>query len=186
MNNKLQQATKAYDEIFKLLDKHKDIVIFKAESLREKADLHLWAIELQEVWGLNVDASCLHSKKWSKISQHIGIAYYDGTQKHIAWEDDLLNPTGVYLLVISFPTGAYIFGEDYPKDLFREFFDELKSYNPKYCDTRNSTLYFSLDNAKDVYNNFDKIIEKYKTIHKESSIEREIKELETRLIELRK
>jgi len=62
--------------------------------------------------------------------------------RHISWSDDGKQPEDELLLVISFPTGAYIFGDDYPTEFFKEFFQELKTYNPKYTDTTNKTLYF--------------------------------------------
>lgn len=65
------------------------------------------------------------------------------------------------LLEISFSTGAYIFGDDYPKEFFSKFYAELKAYEPKYCDDLNHCLYFSMDNAMEIFNAYRDICEKY-------------------------
>lgn len=81
----------------------------------------------------------------------------------ISWEDDGKVPeNGEWLYKISFSTGAYIFGQHYPQQLFKEFFNELKSLSPKYCDTANSALYFSSENASEAYEAYPKILKKYK------------------------
>lgn len=86
------------------------------------------------------------------------------------------------MLYIRFPTGAYIFGDHYAKELFNDFFDELKTFEPKYTDTMNSSLYFSMDKAGNFYNNFKKILNKYhdknKEIYKKIRAEELRKELE--------
>lgn len=82
---------------------------------------------------------------------------------HISWSDDGRQPSeDEYLYVISFPTGAYIFGQHYPTELFKEFFHELRSYNPKYTDSANKSLYFGKDNAKEIHRDFPEIIKKYR------------------------
>ena len=105
---------------------------------------------------------------------------------HISWSDDQRQPEeDEYLYIISFPTGAYIFGEHYPTQLFREFFHELREYGPKYLDTANKTLYFDSSNAKEIHRDFPKILKKYrdrvqddyKRIRKEQ-LEEEIRKLE--------
>ena len=68
---------------------------------------------------------------------------------------------GENLYTISFPTGAYIFGDHYPTELFRQFFKELVAYDPEYLDTANKTLYFTSKNAKHIHDDFDDILRKY-------------------------
>jgi hypothetical protein len=178
----LSKTTKAYKEIFKVLEKHKDSVVFNINNLKDRAELHLWGLKLKEVYGLNIDLKDITSKEWCRISEYIKIGYFscnNGSQ--ISWEDNGNQPLDEHLLIFSFPTGAYALGDKYPIKLFKEFFEELKTYNPKYCDTNNSTLYFSLDKAKDVFNNFDEIFAKYKYRYNKSAKQREIEELETKL-----
>lgn len=81
----------------------------------------------------------------------------------IGWEDnDKVPEEGEWLYKIGFTTGAYIFGQHYPQSLFKEFFNELKDLNPKYCDTANKSLYFSFENAKEAYEAYPEILKKYK------------------------
>lgn len=86
------------------------------------------------------------------------------TGRSVSWSDDGSQPsehTTEWLLVVKFPTGAFIFGEHYPKKTFDSFFAELKAYSPKYCDSNNHALYFSSDNAKLVVDNIYDIKAKY-------------------------
>ena len=86
-------------------------------------------------------------------------------EKHrrtISWSDDGLQPDDEWLLSISYPTGAYIFGDSYPKSLFQEYFLELKAIGAKYCDTANHRLYFNHENAKQAYEFKGDIFRKYK------------------------
>ena len=73
------------------------------------------------------------------------------------------------LLKISHPTGAYIFGDYYPQIFFNEFFEEVKrETNPEYIDSLNKSLYYTLENAMNVLNNYDKIHKKYVEMNKEN------------------
>ena len=54
------------------------------------------------------------------------------------------------------------------------FFFELKSFNPDYCDSANKSLYFKLENAKEVFNSYDSIVKKYYELNKEDFKQREI------------
>lgn len=80
----------------------------------------------------------------------------------ISWSDNGKQPkAGEHLYIISFPAGAYIFGDHYPTELFRQFFKELVAYDPEYLDTANKTLYFTSKNAKHIHDDFDDILRKY-------------------------
>jgi hypothetical protein len=102
----------------------------------------------------------------------------------ISWSDDGRQPENEWLFKIGFPTGAYIFGEYYPKDTFNKFFEELKSYSPAYSDTNNHALYFTSENAKLVYDNFYQIFDKYKSQAAEELKERRKQELIKELAKL--
>jgi hypothetical protein len=88
------------------------------------------------------------------------------------------------LLCIKFPTGAYMFGEDYPVEFFQRFFLELKSYNPKYVDSTNKGLYFSLDNAGKIHNAYRDIIKKYREENLKDLKQRKIKKMKDDLAKL--
>ena len=65
------------------------------------------------------------------------------------------------LLKISFPTGAYIFGERYDKAYFERFFDELKECEPDYIDTLNKALYYKPQNARKAWEHYKTVYKKY-------------------------
>lgn len=107
---------------------------------------------------------------------------YIGTISEI-YNSDKQPPSPQLLLKISHLTGAYIFGEYYPTDLFNEFFDELKSRTKvEYIDMPNHSLYYTLENAmesittyKEVYKEY---IEKNKENYKKVMIEQKKLEIE--------
>jgi hypothetical protein len=82
----------------------------------------------------------------------------------IGCPDDGRQPQDEWLFRIGFGTGAYIFGDSYPKQTFSAFFNELKSFEPKYIDSANKTLYFTEDKAKAVHEAFWTIFKKYKAL----------------------
>lgn len=117
---------------------------------------------------------------------NLSAIYFMG-EKHgrtISWSDNGEQPDSELLLLIQFPTGAYIFGEDYPKELFQKFFRELIDLKPKYTDIRNSCLYFPMENAGNVYNQFNEIYKKYQDINKEDYKQRKIQKIKDELAKL--
>lgn len=119
-------------------------------------------LEIAEKFGIDFGKPDPYGYSNFRVNEHTRVILWsDGCQ--ISWSDNDEQP--IYeepLYIISFPTGAYIFSEHYPTDLFREFFYELKSYAPKYLDTANKTLYFSTENAKVIHEAFPKILKKYR------------------------
>lgn len=93
----------------------------------------------------------------------IAMSYYpeQNTNKTISWSDDGRQPENEWLMVVSFPCGAYTFHSEYPTETFNQFFVELKSYQPKYCDSANKTLYFSEENSKLIWDAFPEIFKRY-------------------------
>lgn len=179
----LQKTEKTYKEIFKLLEKYKEVHNFNIQDLQSQSEVHLYGLRLKEEYCLNVNPSLVRSTKFNEFHNYIRI-YSVGEKfnNSISWSDDGRQPDNELLVNICFPTGAYIFGEDYPTDLFQKFFLELVSYKPKYSDTNNKSLYFSMDNAKDVFNKFPEIMKKYQELNREDvklrKIARMKKELE--------
>lgn len=112
----------------------------------------------------------------------------------VSWSDNGKQPrkTGEWLLTISFPTGAYIFGNgslsdtSYPKKTFDLFFCELKSYKPKFCDTANNCLYFTEETAKAVYDNFYTLFDKYRGLVQDEMKEKHKQKLRDELARLEK
>ncbi len=105
------------------------------------------------------------SRYWYNVytypeTTHIG--FYGEGEGEISWPDGGEQPNKEWLYVVKFPTGAHIFGEGYPTEVFNAFFNELKGFNPKYIDTANSALYFDGKNAGEVYANLKDIYLKHK------------------------
>lgn len=73
------------------------------------------------------------------------------------------------LFKIAHPTGAYIFGEYYPRDLFNEFFEELKNRtNFEYLDDVNHSLYYKIENMLESLGIYNKIYKEYSEKNKEN------------------
>lgn len=181
----METTKKAYDEILKVLNKHKDLININIEDLETKAKLHLFGLELKENYGLNINPKEVKSTTYNIIGDYLRI-YKVGANENskISWSDDGRQPDNELLLNICFPTGAYIFGEDYATDFFQKFWNELKTYSPKYTDTTNKSLYYSMDNAKDVFNNFNDMLKKYYELNKEDAKQRRILKMKADLEKL--
>lgn len=65
------------------------------------------------------------------------------------------------LLTISFPTGAFIFGDRYDTEYFKEFYSELLEVEPDYHDTINHALYYKPEKAKKAWEHYREIYQKY-------------------------
>jgi hypothetical protein len=183
MENK---TDKAYKAIFKVLKKYKDAIVFDIDNLAIKAAYHLFGIKLKEKYGLNINPKDIYSLDYQKLKDNVFIGWFGHKyNRTISWPDDDTQPEDELLLYIDFPTGAYIFGSDYPSAFFQKFFSELKKYNPKYTDSHNKSLYFSMDNASKIFNEYDIIIKRY---HEENAIDikkRGIRKMEDELLKLK-
>ena len=180
----MNTTEKAYKEILKVLNKYKSEIVFDVDDLERKAKHHLFGVELVEKYGFNLDPKGIGSTDWQRLRENVHIGFFDGERRSISWSDDGRQPKNETLLYINYPTGAYIFGSDYPTELFQKFFLELKSYNPKYIDTANSGLFFDLDNAGKIFNAYDSIVKRYYEENKEDLKMRKIKQLKDELSKL--
>jgi hypothetical protein len=180
----MENTKKAYKEIFKVLNKYKDVIDIDIKTLEEKSKLHLFGLELKEVYGLNINEKRISSTQYQELKDNVYLTYIDSETRTISWEDNGKKPKGETLIKFSYPTGAYIFGGDYPTDFFQKFFLELKSFNPDYCDSANKSLYFKLENAKEIFNSYDSIIKKYYELNKEDIKQRQILKMKADLEKL--
>lgn len=192
---------KAYQEILEVCEKHKELkdIDYSFGDIKDmisNAKNHLLIIEWEEKYGIKIDHNQKpYSRGHMSIKNYLSFNYFGdalkekekGEGKYISWSDDGRQPKNEWLLVINFPTGAYIFGDDYnyQKQLFQDFLNELKSYKPDFTDTSNKGLYWKLENAKSIYNNFDKILKEYREKNKSEFNERKIKKLEEELKKLK-
>jgi hypothetical protein len=178
----LEKSINAYNEIFQTLEKHKDVCAFDLDELKITSKLHIFGLELKEKYGFDIEPKDIHSLDWIKLGEYSNISVWgEKSGRTISYPDDGRQPENEQLLYISFPTGAYIFGEDYPVDLFNRFFTELKSYNPKYIDSSNKGLYFSMDNAGNAFNNLAPTLKKYMDVCREELVRRRIIALKSEL-----
>ena len=173
----------------KRIDEYKKILAVVNECATVDNSMRLcdieYAIKADELYGefgFEGMGQYLYSD-YVEVSDYEFIAKYGKDYyRIISWSDDGRQPDNEWLYVISFPTGAYVFDSDYPKDTFNTFFNELKKYAPKYVDTANKSLYFSASNAKIAHNNFYEIFNKYKNLaaaeNKKRRAEKLRKELE--------
>lgn len=175
---------KAYKEILQTLNKYKSEIVFDVNMLETQAKQHLFGLELVEKYGFELDPKTIHSTDWQKLKENVYIGFFDGERRSISWPNDGRQPKNETLLYIFYPTGAYIFGDDYPTEFFQKFFLELKTYKPKYIDSANKSLYFSLDNAAEIYNAYDSIMKKYYEENKEDLKQRKIKYMKDELSKL--
>ena len=170
---------RAYTEMLQVCEKHQLFSINGFGDISEmarSAQGHLLLIEWYEKYGLKID------HMYNPLNRtHIDLGSYrlfsyfadatadreQGSGRFISWPDDGSQPHEEWLFSLSFPSGAYIFGDDYDyqKDVFRGFIDELKGYIPDYSDTTNSHFYWKLENAKSIFEDFESILHKHKVIN---------------------
>lgn len=76
-------------------------------------------------------------------------------------------PNNELLMYYRFSIGPYTFTKSwsdsyYFKDLFDEFFEELKKYNYSYIDEENRNIYFDVPEGIKLFKEYGKICDKYK------------------------
>jgi len=191
----------AYTNVLKVCDKYaEDFKIYGNEfyDIRDMsmyAHNHLMLIDWYEKYGIRLGHSNkAYQSNFIRIGDYIYSSYFqdakrdkeNGSGRYISWSDDDRQPKDEWLLNISFSTGAYIFGDDYDyqRQLFQDFFDELKTYKPDYSDTHNNSLYWRLDNAKTIYDEFNDILKKYRERNQSELKQREVDKLRKKLEKL--
>lgn len=182
--NKMNTTEKAYKEILKVINKYKSEIVFDVDDLERKAKQHLFGVELVEKYGFNLDPKTIYSTDWQILKENVHIGFYDGERRRLSWSDDGRQPKNETLLSINYPIGPYIFGGDCPIEFFQKFFLELKTYNPKYTDSANNSLYFDLDNAGKIYNAYNSIVKRYREENKKNLRQRKIKKMKEELAKL--
>lgn len=181
------EEIKAYKKIIKIIDDYDLKDMYNTKLLCDK---HIYHNELKEKYGLDIPFYKIEqgSRDWFPIEDwkgNVSIGKW-GEKYNRTILNSREQPTDEILLCIGFPTGAYVFGEDYPTELFGKFFEELKSYKPKYIDEINNYLYFTLDNSKEIYSKYDEIFKKYSKMYIESFNDRRIEELKEEIKRLEK
>lgn len=186
----LETTKSAYIKILKLMKKYKDVCIFDINELESKSNLHLFGLELNELYGLNIDPKSIYRTDWIDCGDYIKIGRYgEKYNRKISWPDDGTQPIDEMLVRISFPSGPHIFSDlrlstDYPLIFFNKFWLELKTYNPDYIDTHNHSMYWKLSNAKEIFNSFNNILDKYNKLNDDDKKQRKIQKIKEELEKL--
>ena len=196
-NIKLWKQT--YSEILKVCEKYPNFnnkfSFYDIQDIKGKAKNHLLLIEWYEKYDLKLDHSNMpYTKNYISIDNYKSFQLFtnaekckaEGQGRYISWSNDGKQPEDGWYFVISFLTGAFIFGDDYEgqRQLFQDFFQELKNYKPDYLDTANQYLYWKIKNAKKIYENFDEILKKYYELNKSELDKRKAKKLRAELKEI--
>ena len=96
----------------------------------------MFGVELVEKYGFDIDPKTINSSEWQELKRNVFIAHFGGNGRGISWPDDGNQPDNETLLILKFSTGAYFLDDDYPVELFERFFLELKSFGPKFVDSK--------------------------------------------------
>lgn len=181
MDNDLKAQLSELKKVQKYLSKHNQLLgkysvdTYTLENAVQRAELSVM---------FNIDLSREYiGGDWMalRFGQNLAIGYYDGKTRSISWSDDGRQPKNEWLLHVSFPTGAYSLSSEYPTSLFQEMFLEFKSFEPKYCDTTNNSLYFDSTKAKAFIDAYHSIFDKYKSKVSEWKKEDRLKKLKAEL-----
>lgn len=183
---RLNDMRTCYEELLGVMEKYVDVVSsdINIDNRYYIKKVLKW-LDISQTFGISVHPHNCGSD-YCKLSDNEHISLYgEEHNRTISWPDDGKQPNDEWLYVISFPTGAYMFGAKYPTQTFQAMFAEIKSYGPAYCDTSNKNLYFTAENAATVCNKLDKIITKYRNMVNDELKAIKIKELETQLQKLK-
>lgn len=187
----MKELKKAYDEIFAVIDKHKDIVRIDIEDLKEESRIHIFNRSLIEEYGYNISETAIDLITYTTLYNGSKTLYNESdaglltiqffNEKKLYDGNQTLTLNG-HLFVISFLNPEYVFGEYTTKTLFNDFFEELKSYGPQCVSTSSETLYFDLEKGAKIYNEYQDIFKKFKVANierlKKFRIEKLQKEIE--------
>lgn len=166
-------------------------------EIRMKAKNRVIRYEWEEKYGITLPSDCrLAEYDYYRIDDYQLFSYFkDGYDSHknsygrsISWPEKGLQPVDQWVYEVGFPTGAYIFGDDYnyQQQLFQDFFEELRTYKPDYEDLHNHNLYWKVENAKEIIGKFKEIKNKYHDRNRDELKERKIAKLEAELNNLKK
>ena len=179
---------KAYKEILGVLEEHSDVIDLGKDyrlDIRNDIKSRIRQTEVEQAFDIKIPGKGYATAHY-RINGRSAIHYYSGEKDQaIGCSDDGRQPKDEWLYVVQFPCGAYTLHEDYPTETFNEFFEELRSYKPKYSDTPNHALYFTEDVAKVVHEALPDILRKYGDRVEDELNRRRIARLQEELSQLR-
>mgnify|MGYP001404329037 CR=1 FL=1 len=184
----MQEKLKAYQELYAVAAKHEEHLLYGTfNTIKDELE----QIEKSVEFGVTLEKhGTYHYHVKGGYDNWTRVLFVPKSKDHfIGCSDDGKQPQDEWLYIMQFTCGAYIFGDYfndcYPVETFQQFFTELKGFEPKYCDSANSALYFTADKAKAVHEAFWPLFNKYKALVKEEMERKRIKELEQELAKLR-
>lgn len=155
------------------------------KEIRLKAKNRVIRYDWEEKYGITLGSDCrLAEYDYYSIGEYQLISYFKaGSGRSISWSEGNKQPVDEWIYSIGFSTGPFIFGEDYEgqKQLFQEFFEEVRTYKPDYEDLHNHCLYWKIENAKEIISQFKVILKKYHDKNREELKERKINKLKAEL-----
>ena len=155
---------------------------YKIRDFLETVKIKLRVINLNKNYGLKIQERDCKGSTFIRIDRYKGSIYIDTPSTIL---NSTAQPTvGEELMSFDFPTGAYIFGNDYDKELFNEFFEELKTYGYKYIDEINHHIYFDLVNGTKLFNEYPNICQNYQCKYNKRAQERKKERLLAELREM--
>jgi hypothetical protein len=182
-----------FKQIIKICERNSDDPTLK--EIKTKALNRVIQYEWEEKYGIKLnDHYRLAEFNYFKIDTYESLVYLkngyisekEEVIKYISFEKNGKQPVNEWVYEISFPTGPYIFGNDYygQLKLFNDFFEELKTYKPDY--ENHNTLYWKLENAKEIMDKFKSILKKYYDLNEKELKKRKIAKLRSELEKLEK
>jgi hypothetical protein len=186
-----------FEKIIKLCEEVTDEEGTLSE-IRLKAKNRVIRYDWEEKYGITLGSDCrLAEYDYCRIGgDYQMISYFkdgyashkDGIGRNISWSEGDKQPVDEWVYSISFSTGAYIFGGEYEgqKKLFQDFFEELRTFKPDYEDLHKHSLYWKVENAKEIMSQFRLILirfilKKYVDKNREELKERKISKLKAEL-----
>ena len=164
-------------------------------EIRIKAKNRVIRYEWEEKYGIKLNDSRFAEYDFLRIDDYQTFSYFkdgftckkEGYGRSISWSEGGKQPVDEWVYSVQFGTGAYIFREDYEgqQQLFKDFFEELRTHKPDYEDLHNNNLYWKVENAKEVMSQFKVILSRYKDRNRDELKAREIKKLEDKLANLK-
>ena len=185
MKDKIEVLTK----ISKYLEKFKDVDSVINSALSDiSGELRISKQKFTFIndWGFPTENSFICSgsdwfQDWRTLGDFVSFINFSNPSYSIGCADDGKQPKKEWLMHIRFPSGAYVLGKRYPKEIFNQMFEELKTFNPKHVDTANNSLYFPLGQdhkeTVQVFLELENIVEKYTRIDQDSRKAERIAEL---------
>jgi len=166
IKNKLQQLYEIDDD-------------YEIRNFMREIDKKIKIIEYKEKYDIDLKTRDFQNADWVYIERFKGIIYIGKGMEVL--NSDAQPDKNEELIAFCYPTGAYIFGNDYDEKVFEEFFEELKKYNFKYIDDINDKLYFELEKGSKLFKDYDKICKKYQELYDLRAKERRKEELKKQL-----